>query len=63
MIRLSYSSYSIVIGRAYHIYRSLSRRDYSDSESNKYLVPFKCIIRPRTPAAEALIGESVDEEG
>jgi len=28
-----------------------------------YPVPFKCIIKPRTPAAEALIRDSVNEEG
>ena len=29
---------------------------------NRYPVPFKCIIKPRTPAAEALIREFVIEE-
>ena len=29
---------------------------------NRYPLPFKCIIRPRTPGAEALIRDSVNEE-
>ena len=29
---------------------------------DRYPVPFKCIIKPRTPAAEALIRDSVNEE-
>ena len=33
--------------------------------NNRYPVPFKCVIKPRTPAAEALIRDSVNlnEEG
>ena len=32
--------------------------------NNRYPVPFKCIIKPRTSAAEALIRDSVnDDEG
>ena len=30
---------------------------------NRHPVPFKCIIKPRSPAAEALIRDSVNEEG
>ena len=30
---------------------------------DRYPVPFKCIIKPRTPAAEALIRDSVNQDG
>ena len=43
--------------------------DFTDSENlhalnfNRYPVPFKCIIKPRSAAAEALIRDSANEEG